>query len=629
VLCGLAAVPLYRVTRRIAAVIPAVGPAPRVVVLGVVAVVGVIGLAGVVMMRGLDWQALGLGSLIAIAALPLLAVAVVAMAPAAVRTRLRTAVVPVLVVAVAGVTLAVVMLRRAPSRDEEIAVVDKSLVGARIINVLRARFDRDHDGYSNFYGIKDCNDGDAKVNPAAKEIAGNGIDDNCEGGDRPKAAAGSADVAGVTPGSGSGSAAGAGSAGGPATPVAAGDAIAAGKNILFVMVDTVRADRVGVSGYKRDGKSLTPVLDAFATEAQTFTRAYAQSPNTPRSLPSMLASRFPSQITWDPSLAPNYPTVVDDNVLLFEVLHEAGLHTVGETSHFYFCDEELDPGKCAGFKKAKRSNVRQGAVEWNNEGVVDVEGSNHDTASPRLVPRALAKLGELAAAKTRFAMFLHLFEPHSTYMQHEGLTYSAQPGLAEKYEREIEFVDGWLGKLLDGLKAAGLDQNTVVAIVSDHGEAFGDHSANGKKVMFHGDTLYEDILRVPMMIRVPGLAGKQHDAVVQVIDLAPTLVDALGLARPPTWVGRSLVPTIRGQAQPAQPAYAEQLTQPNNPYERKAMITADGAWKLYYRISDKRYEMYDLRTDPGEQTDLWTSNTAQAELLKAQMTDWIEGPLAQ
>jgi arylsulfatase len=147
--------------------------------------------------------------------------------------------------------------------------------------------------------------------------------------------------------------------------------------------------------------------------------------------------------------------------------------------------------------------------------------------------------------------------------------------------------------------------------------------------MFHGDTLYEDILRVPMMIRVPGLAGKQHDAVVQVIDLAPTLVDALGLARPPTWVGRSLVPTIRGQAQPAQPAYAEQLTQPNNPYERKAMITADGAWKLYYRISDKRYEMYDLRTDPGEQTDLWTSNTAQAELLKAQMTDWIEGPLAQ
>ena len=128
---------------------------------------------------------------------------------------------------------------------------------------------------------------------------------------------------------------------------------------------------------------------------------------------------------------------------------------------------------------------------------------------------------------------------------------------------------------------------------------------------------------------MPGLAGKQHAGVVQVIDLAPTLVDALGLARPPTWVGRSLVPTIRGQVQAPAPAYAEQLTQPNNPFERKAMITADGAWKLYYRVSDKRYEMYDLRADPNETKDLWTTDAAQAELLKAQMTDWIEGPLAQ
>src|SRR4029078_12567237 len=101
------------------------------------------------------------------------------------------------------------------------------------------------------------------------------------------------------------------------------------------------------AGYQRDGKSLTPRLDAFAKESVRFTRAFSQAPNTPRWVPSFMASRFPSQVKVD-KVFKSYPTVLDDNELLFEILHDAGFATIGETSPLFFCDlkKYTDP-RCA------------------------------------------------------------------------------------------------------------------------------------------------------------------------------------------------------------------------------------------------------------------------------------------
>jgi arylsulfatase A-like enzyme len=618
---ALVALPLFRATRAFTSRLPALGTTPRTVGLLVLGPVTITGAALFFVFTRLDWRALGIGSLVAVIALPLLALALAGIARGPLHRALgrwgsRGWV--VVAGAVIAAALPALTLRGQPSREAEIAVTEHTLIGPRTIPLLRKVFDADGDGFSNFFSAtqSDCNDADRAINPGAEEIAGNGIDDNCEGGDRAATATGPEPTpTGPTPDAA------------PTPPTPAADrAIKFDGNVLFIMVDTLRADRLGVAGYKRDGKSLTPVLDKLVGESVWFSRAYAQSPNTPRSVPSFMASRYPSQVKVDPSLDANYPTVLDDNVLLFEALKPAGMRTIGITSHFYFCDPVRRPTECAGFKKKKNSNIGQGVDEWDNTGVVDVAGSNKQIASPELVPRAIAKLDALAKAKQRFAMFVHLFEPHSTYMEHPGfpITEKGTAGLIQKYDYEIAFVDGWIGKLLDGLDAAGLRDSTMVVVMADHGEAFGVHSFAGETMFFHGQTLYDELLRVPMLVRVPGVAPRAYDGVVQLIDLAPTITDVLGIARPAPWVGRSLVPVLTGAELPPAPAFAELLSAPSWPHKAKAMITADGAWKLFYRQDDRRYELYDLTKDPQERKDLFTAQKPVADKLTKQLLDWIE-----
>jgi arylsulfatase A-like enzyme len=452
------------------------------------------------------------------------------------------------------------------------------------------------------------------VHPGAKEIPGNGIDDNCVGGDAPLEP-----TPVERPPTGSGSDA-----------VAAAPAIHGGDNVVIIFIDTLRADHLGFTGYQRAGASLTPRLDAFAKQAVVFRRAFSQAPNTPRSVPSFLTSRYPSQVKFD-KVFKNYPTILDDNDLLFEALHAAGLHTIGETSHFYFCDDERYPKICDDFPKRMRSNALQGADEWDNSEAVDIPPSNHDIAGPRIVKKTLAKLDALAASKQKFAMLVHLFEPHSTYMEHPGYKYveHGTASLVEKYDYEVAFEDGLIGQILDELDKSGLAANTTVVIMADHGEAFGVHSVYGQADFFHGDTLYTELTHVPLMFRVPGVAPCAVDDVVQLVDLAPTIAALFGAKAPASWVGRSLVPafTCKPGALPPKPAFSELLPAPEWDHEAKAMITADGKKQVYYRTSDSKWEIYDLDTDPEEKTNVAGSDP-QAKELEQQLAQWIEGPLA-
>jgi arylsulfatase A-like enzyme len=333
----------------------------------------------------------------------------------------------------------------------------------------------------------------------------------------------------------------------------------------------------------------------------------------------MMTSRYPSQIAVD-KVYQNYPRLDDSNELLFEDLRQAKLHTIGEASHFYFCKDPDCPSKHA------HPNVQQGFDEFDDSGALDIAESNHDSAAPRIVPRVIGKLGELARSKQRFAMFVHLFEPHSTYMEHDGwpITEHGTASLVQKYDYEIAFEDGWIGQILDELDHDGLAANTMVVLVSDHGEAFGVHRIAGQDMFFHGQTLYDELIHVPILMRIPGVKPHQVDQVVQVIDVAPTILSLLGAPVPRSMKGRSMVPLLDGEAQAPRPAFAELLPAPEWDHEGKSMISADGKWHLFYRQSDRKYELYDLTADPEEKHDLWDEQKDVGAQMQKQLADWID-----
>ncbi|MBP9088041.1 MAG: sulfatase-like hydrolase/transferase [Kofleriaceae bacterium] len=625
VVLAIAALPMYRMMRRMVVVVPRLGGVPRLVVVLLGGGLAVLAATLFFVFTKLDWRILNLGSLLAPAALPLLALVLGAIASGPARgliQRLPAGPLPAVIAAAVATMLVGLVLLRTPAASTIADITDKTLIGTKAVTLLRKLIDRDHDGYSAFWGGPDCDDHNAAVHPNAKELPGNGIDDNCVGGDGQILDGDKTQpVVPMQPGQAAADAA-------PApTPPPAATALPGVQNVLIVFVDTLRYDRLGSSGYQRDGKSLTPNLDAFAAQAVSFSHAYAQAPNTPRSVPSFLTSRYPSQVKVDKQFA-GYPANADDNDFLFEQLKAGGLFTVGETSHFYFCDDKRDPAMCQGFGHKRHTNVMQGADDWQNLEAVDIGPSNKDIASPRIVPRAIAKLNELAQSKKRFAMMVHLFEPHSTYVEHDGykITESGTAALAQKYDYEITFMDTWLGKLFDSLKSNGLADNTLVVVIADHGEAFGVHSVAGNRMFFHGQTLYDELLHVPMMFRAPGLAASKRDDVVQLVDLAPTIAAAMGAPASSKWVGRSLVPALTGATLPPAPAFAELLPAPDWNHDGKAMISADGKYKVFYRISDSRWEIYDLVTDPAETKNL-ADDAAIAAPLKQQLVTWMEGPL--
>jgi len=275
-----------------------------------------------------------------------------------------------------------------------------------------------------------------------------------------------------------------------------------------------------------------------------------------------------------------------------------------------------------------KSNITQGADEWDNTGALNIPESNHDIAGPRIVKKTLARLSELAKAGTRFAMIVHLFEPHSTYMEHEGFKYTEHGTalLAQKYDYEIAYDDALIGQLLDALDADGLAASTTVVVMADHGEAFGAHMVAGKPAFFHGDSLYRELTNVPLMFRVPGAQPAMRDDVVQLIDIAPTIAALFGVPPAASWQGRSLAPALAGKPLEPRPAFSELLPAPEWDHEAKAMVTADGKHHVYYRISDSKWEIYDLANDPDERVNI--AGGAGGKELERALVAWIEGPLA-
>jgi arylsulfatase A-like enzyme len=317
----------------------------------------------------------------------------------------------------------------------------------------------------------------------------------------------------------------------------------------------------------------------------------------------------------------NFSDLKSENLLLFEILQRARLRTVGIASHFYF---------------VRAPTVLEGFDLFDNLGATrEIGPSNKDIASPRIVPRVEQELASLAGSGKRFAMFIHLFEPHSTYMEHQGwpITERGIPSLVQKYDYEIAYVDGFVGRILDALEGNRLKDKTMVVLLSDHGEAFGSHRFAGQTMFFHGQTLYDELLRVPLLVRLPGIAPAVVDAPVSLVDVAPTILDALGIDPAPLapeledapFMGRSLLPAMQGKPLAPRPQWAELLPERGWNHSARALVAADGSKKIIYVLDDKRFEVYDLAADPGEKKNLVDRVPELSRDLERQLTDWMDG----
>jgi arylsulfatase A-like enzyme len=320
--------------------------------------------------------------------------------------------------------------------------------------------------------------------------------------------------------------------------------------VVFIVIDTLRADRLGAAGYARP---TSPVLDALAAEGAWFERAVATSSWTRPSFATLMTGRYAREVG---IYEERFDRLPDEALTVAERLDAAGWVTLGVTSN---------PNVNAVF------GFDQGFDEYRESGVVfkfmtpepgqSRFGRNQLDDAAAVTDAALDLVDRHAAALADAPLFLqvHYIDPHIPYAP--PAAHLAAIGGGEdrdaKYDGEIHYADAEIGRLLDGLRARGALDGALVLVTSDHGEGLGDHHPLPHAAT-HGYTLYDSVIRVPLLVWGGGArAGTRVGEVVSLLDVAPTILGHAGLDASDL-PGRPLQPLAAGGAgDPERVAIAE------------------------------------------------------------------------
>jgi arylsulfatase A-like enzyme/Tfp pilus assembly protein PilF len=386
-------------------------------------------------------------------------------------------------------------------------------------------------------------------------------------------------------------------------------------NIVLVTVDTTRADSMGFMGSKR---GLTPNLDTLARSSVVFTHAYSQAPFTAPSHATILTGTYPQfhQVSdFQIPLAKDLPFAP-------AILKAQGYHTAAFVGSIVLDPaQQLSVGYDRGFDHFD-AGFHLGGPGQDRYTTTQRRGSD-------VVARTLAWLKTREAGP--FFVWVHLYDAHYPYDPPEPFLsrYKSQP-----YDGGIAYVDSVMGKLLDELRASGLFENTLIAVMSDHGEALGDHGEE-----FHGFFLYDATIQVPLLLKLPGqkFAGKRVENPVGLVDVLPTILQTVGVAVPQEVQGKSLVDLMtesKSEPPSAGLGMVQRMAQASSGdpplyAETEYGVRAYG-WSAirslrsgkYLFIEAPRRELYDLSADPKAEHNMAAGSKAVADTLQNQLDDF-------
>lgn len=370
-------------------------------------------------------------------------------------------------------------------------------------------------------------------------------------------------------------------------------------NVILITLDTVRADRMGFLGSKR---GLTPHLDELAAQSAVFEHAYSQAPITPVSHATILTGTFP-QYHGIRNFGDRLPSSVP---FLPDILHAQGYHTGAFVGSII-----LDP------KNGFASGFERGFDVYNAGFHRQKTGERRDPSMQRrgevTLGYVLDWLGQQHGSP--FFLWFHLWDAHDPYNPPEPFR-SRFPNAP--YNGGIAYVDDIVGKLLDYLRSQGLYDNALIAVAADHGESLGEHGE-----LTHSIFLYDATIHVPLLLKLPGnrLEGKHVGATASLVDLAPTLLDALGQTPPPTMQGASLLPLIGNLHPIIRPSFATG-DHSERSFGWSALTSLRVGNQLYVRAP--KPELYDLTSDPAEKINLYPAKRLAAVRLAIQLDNFVK-----
>jgi len=393
------------------------------------------------------------------------------------------------------------------------------------------------------------------------------------------------------------------------------------RNVIIILVDTLRADHMSLYGYQRP---TTPFIDHLATESVVFERTRSQAACTFPSVNSLLTSRyafdFYRQGSGEMGIPGQYPS-------LAEILRGKGYRTVAVSASpiVRATGSKENPG--GGFGGG--FDVFDEACLWNNAECVN--------------KRALKLVRDL---EEPFLLYLHYMDPHSHYATPrtytkkfagpydghdfiaageitpiENMLFADGPEfeitdrdiqhLVDLYDDEIRYFDGQLQELIEPWRDRGLLDRSLVVITSDHGEEFLEHNQVG-----HCRGVWDTLTRVPLIMRFPRIEdGRRIDAPVQLVDVVPTLLDELDFeVQGFTAEGVSLTELIEGRPPDRQYAYTDQ---------GRYRATDDGRWQIILDGAESTATLFNLPLDPLAQRDLFSGSHPEVERLRTALDRWL------
>ncbi|HVO81097.1 MAG TPA: sulfatase-like hydrolase/transferase [Terriglobales bacterium] len=381
-------------------------------------------------------------------------------------------------------------------------------------------------------------------------------------------------------------------------------------SVVLITLDTTRADRMGFLGCPR---GLTPNLDALARQGIVFPRAYAHVPLTTPSHASILTGTYPQfnhVIDLGDPLAPGIP-------YLPELLHQQGYAT-GAFVGGVVLDPQAGTARGfergfdiydAGFHHRRTGEDRYQSMERRADVVVDHAIDWLDKHPQRPV-----------------FLWVHVYDPHDPYDPPEP--YKSRYA-SDLYDGEIAYSDAALGRLLARLHTDGLYDNAIVAVMADHGEAFGEHGEYR-----HGVFVYDETIHVPLVFKLPGqrYAGARVEARAGLADVAPTILQVLGITAPPEMQGQSLSSLMAQQAssEPSSTQAAKAADRPIYAESQYAHIAFGWSvlrsWRAgrFLYIQAPRRELYDEAADPQARHNLSANASAVADTMASQLEEFFQ-----